>query len=261
MKERLLKFQIGVIVGLAIAGISLFAFILFWENIYPLPYQTVQPAVQPSTSSPADLSELTTRVTSLEQNQTYNFQTLEWKLDQKLIILGWISLFISFLAGAIGIKSYNDLDKIIKDKVGEKLDKALYQLDPTNLSIFVPDLTNTNDKKEMEKVWNRLDLTGLENLNWYRGFESGRVNRLFEGVTIVLLKNETDENTFTAFLKRYKKQLNPKRAAFILYAKDNYKVKSSTFELYENLITANMPATVANMVLVVGRGLREKEEK
>lgn len=253
MKERFLKFQIGVLVGFAVSVLVLFAVILLWETLYPLPYRISQPVTQLA-STPADNAELTARVENLENDQNFNLRALEWKLDQKLLMLGGVAFLISLAAGVVGIKSYNDLDKVVQEKVSGEIDKALFQLDPTNLSIFIPELDNPTDKREMEKVWDRLDLTGLNNLNWYRGFESGRVKRLFNGVTVVLVQNKEDEGKLTAFLQRHKKQLDPRRAAFILYAR-GYQVSSETLEAYENLVTANMPVTVANMVLVVGRGL------
>lgn len=253
MKERIFRFQIGLLVGFAVSVLVLFAVILFWEKLYPLPYQISQPITQPA-STPADNAELTARVENLENDQNFNLKALEWELDQKLIVLGGVAFLISLAAGVVGVKSYNDLDKVVQEKVGREIDKALYQLDPTNLSIFIPELDNPKDKKEMEKVWDRLDLTGLNNLNWYRGFESGRVKRLFNGVTVVLVQNKEDEGKLTAFLRRHKKQLDPRRAAFILYAR-GYQVTGETLESYANLVTANMPVTVANMVLVVGRGL------
>ena len=221
---------------------------------------TAQPLTQPA-STPADLGKLTTRVQNLENDQNYNLKAFEWKLDQKLLIFGWVALFISFVAGFLGLKTYNDLDKVVREKVNTAIDTALYQLDPTNLSIFVPEQDDPKDKKEMEKVWDRLDMTGLENLNWYRGLESGRVKRLFNGVGIVLIQNANDEEKFVNFLKRHKKQLDPKQAAFILYVTGAYRITEDTFKEYENLVTANMPVTVANMVLVVGRGLRNRENK
>lgn len=260
MKERVFKYGlgIGVLFGFLITSFILFGVIWFWELKFPLPYRISQPVTQPA-STPADNGELTARVENLENDQNFNLKAFEWKLDQKLLILGWVALFISFAAGFIGIKTYNDLDKVVKEKVNEAIDNALYQLDPTNLSIFIPEQDNVKDKKEMERVWDRLAMTGLANLNWYRGLDSGRVKRLFKGITIVLIQNETDENKFVNFLKRHKKQLNAMQAAFILYAK-GHTISEDTFNEYENLVTANMPTTVANMVLVVGRGLRNREE-
>lgn len=259
MKERILSLQIGLLFGLAASVLVLFGVIFFWGKVAPLPFRSSQPITQPA-STPADNAELTARVENLENDQNFNLRALEWKLDQKLIMLGGVAFLISLAAGVLGIKSYNDLDKVVQEKVGKEIDKALYQLDPTNLSIFVPELDISKDKKEMEKVWDRLDLTGLKNLNWYRGFESGRVKRLFNGVTIVLVKSKEDEAKLTAFLQRHKKQLDPRRAAFILYAK-GYQVSEETLGVYANLVTANMPVTVANMVLVVGRGLRDETGK
>jgi hypothetical protein len=259
MKERVFKYEIGILFVFVLLSILLIGAVFVWDSKYPPDYLTPQATIQPA-ATPADLGELTTRVENLENDQAYNLKVFEWKLDQKLLIFGWVALFISFAAGFMGLKTYNDLNKVVREKVNEAIDSALYQLDPTNLSIFVPEQDNAKDKKEMEKVWDRLDMTGLENLNWYRGLDSGRVKRLFNGITIVLIQNEMDENKFVNFLKRHKKQLDPRQAAFILYVTGAHRITEGTFKEYENLVTANMPVTVANMVLVVGRGLRNRED-
>jgi hypothetical protein len=258
MKERVFKYEIGILFAYFFLSLLLIAAVFIWGWKYPPDFRAPQATAQPA-ATPADIGELTTRVENLETDQAYNLKVFEWKLDQKLLIFGWVALFISFAAGSLGLKTYNDLDKVIKERVNSALEKALYQLDPTNLSIFVPEQDNEKDKKEMEKVWDRLDMTGLENLNWYRGLDSGRVKRLFKGITIVLVQNETDEKNFVSFLKKHKEQLDSRQAAFILYAK-GHTVAESTFKEYENLVTANMPTTVANMVLVVGRGLKNRED-
>lgn len=64
------------------------------------------------------------------------------------------------------------------------------------------------------------------------------------------------EAQFRSVMKKNK--FDPARTAFIIYTTG--KISGETLNCYENLVTANMPPTVANnMVLVVGRGLINEE--
>lgn len=262
MKERMLKFQTGVLIGFAIASVFLFGTILLWEWKYPLPYQVFQPNTQPS-NTPADLGELTSRVENLENDQNYNLQALAWKVDQKLLIISWVALFISSAAGFIGVKTYNDLDKVVKEKVNTAFEKELYQLDPTNLPIHL--VVNPEMADKTEAIWNRLKLTGLNNIQ--KLDHPDKTTR--RGVTIVLIGDKQQEAAFAKFLRTHKilnekettqRYLNPEKAAFIAYTLPSKWLTDETLAEYENLATANLPATVASMVLVVGRGLKNRED-
>lgn len=256
------KFQTGVLIGFAIATALLFGTIIFWEKVYPLPYRVTQPVTQPS-SSPADLGELTARVENLENDQDFNLKALEWKIDQKLLIISWVALFISSVAGFIGVKTYNDLDKVVKEKVNTAFEKELYQLDPTNLPIHL--VINPEMADKTEAIWNRLKLTGLNNIQKLDHLD--KTTR--RGVTIILIGDKQQEAAFAKFLRTHKmfngkettqRYLNPEKAAFIAYTLPSKWLADETLAEYENLATANLPATVASMVLVVGRGLKNRED-
>jgi len=289
MKERF-GFALGTLGGLTIAALVLFLLIFAWGRIYPVPYQSPALAIQP-TSTPADLGELTARVKNIEDNQTYNLKVFEWKLDQKLLILGWMALFISFAAGFVGIKTYNDLDKVINEEVRRALDKALYHLDPTNLRIWVVsydkkvkfkgdavldengipkkdkndkpllEIIESNVSEEMKKVNERILLTGLLNIKPLGEPDQ----KCFDGVTVVPIFDLDMEKDFRNFLDRNQANLDPRRAAFVLYTRDHFVSQTKTLAKYANLATANMLPTVTSMILTVGRGLSEalmsKEDK
>lgn len=261
MKERF-KLAIALLAGLAFAAAALLLLIFFWGRYYPLPYSLLTPVIQPA-GTPADLGELTARVKNIEDNQAYNLKVFEWKLDQKLLILGWVALFISFLAGFMGLKTYNDLEKVIKERVNTVLEKEIYQLDPTNLPIrLVKHETMTG---QTEAIWKRLELTGLKNIEKIDHLDKSSKR----GVTILLIDGKEEENKFAGFLKAHKiierktskeRYLDPQKAAFIAYTQPSKWLDDKTLSEYENLATANMAATVASMILVVGRGLKNRED-
>jgi len=267
MKERVFRFEVGILLGFALATALLFGTIIFWERIFPLPYRISQPVTQPA-STPADNGELTARVENLENDQNFNLKALEWKLDQKLLILSWVALFISFIAGFLGLKTYNDLDKVIKERVDKTLNKELYQLDPTNLPIHLysgrldrtqiskkPE-AKTTARDEMKKISERLSLTGLQNIGGVKRLD--KVSQ--QGITIIPIDSIKDEEEFVKFVSNKKNELDYKKTGFILYAPDGYRVDKATLNAFQNVVTANMPPTVANMVLVIGRGLKNRED-
>jgi hypothetical protein len=267
MKERVFKYEIGILFVYLLLSLLLIAAVFVWGIIYSPEFQTAQATVQPA-AAPADIGELTTRVENLENDQAYNLKVFEWKLDQKLLIFGWVALFISFAAGFLGLRTYNDLDKVIKERVNSALEKALYQLDPTNLPIHIYQGRIRRDTKKDEEPYSaarkglpdvekRLELTGLLNV--------GRINYLSNvsqtGITVIPIDDIEDEKDFIKTIKDEKIKFDPEEAGFILYApqgKDAYHIKSAQYE-FPNTVIATMPATVASMVLVVGRGLKNRE--
>lgn len=243
MKERVFKFEIGILFGFALTSIILFGVILFWEWRYPLPYQISQPVTQ-SANTPADNGELTVRVENLENDQNFNLKALEWKMDQKLLILGWVALFISFAAGFMGLKTYNDLDKVIKEKIRFTLENELYQLDPVNLTIRIP-----KDHPDKENIQRRLKSAGLKNIKEYTELN----NKCKVGLTLVSIENPDQEKDYIDFLDREKPDADD--SAFVLYASNRYQLTPATINKHDRAATANMPATVVTAILAISRGL------
>lgn len=266
MRERSkVKVYLFFLCALTLTGVVLALAAFFWGWKYAPVYQSLPQNVQPA-PTPADLGELTTRVENLESVHNQNLKAFQWQLDQKLFILSSIAVFISFLAGFLGYKTYDGLDKTIEQEVRRALDQALYQLDPTNLKIWVitrkekQPLVNKRTGQveetlqvdaEMEKVEARLHLSGLPNVDTREVPDK----HCYRGVTIVPIFNPKMEEDFVAFLARNKRYLDKERAAFVLYTL-TYLVDKSTLAAYPNLATANMPPTAASMVLTVGRGLK-----
>jgi hypothetical protein len=240
-------FSLGLLVGLILASAMLVGVAFFWQAALVPVIASSPPAA--STQTQADINdqinELNSRVSQLESDQAITLRDIAWKMDQKLLILGWTALFISFIAGFLGIKTYGDLDRTIREKVNSTLEKELYQLDPTMLRILIRKVDG------MDKVWRRLELSGLQNLRWFDDY--GKLNQ--RGVTIVPIRNKDDEKEYVKAIKSLK-PISAK-AAFILYAPEKgYFVDPKTLDVYENVSTANLPSTVINAVLAVGRGLK-----
>jgi len=250
-------------IWLSILVVCIFNALVLFGILWFFPGWDKQLPNPPAAAAPA--TDLEQRVTFLENDLPYQVREIGWKLDQKLYYFGSIALVISVVAAFFGYKTYNDIEKTVRERVDAAVTKALFQLDPTNLEIWLITRNETVKIKgekpgetidfdiqpEMEGVEKRLKLTGLLNIRSRE--EPDKV--CYRGVTIVPIFNEEMEKEFVSFLKRNKKNLESDRAAFILYTM-SHRVKPDTLSLYENLVTANMPPTVASMVLTVGRGLK-----
>jgi hypothetical protein len=257
MKKSTVGYIAGIVFCLGLS-IALVAFI----PLYDVSAQTAQstPTSQPTPSSvlplemviatqQVQIDDLTRRVADLEHEEKNQLQDIASKLDQKLFYLGAIAIAISAVVTFFGWRTYHDLDQIIRNKISKTLDKELYRLDPTMLVIRI------REGEDQEKIKRRLLLTGLNNIKVYTTLGKD----CLQGITIVPIESADDQKDFCKFLYIYKNELFATRAAFILYTK--HKLNDKVFEFYDNLITANMPATVASSVLTVGRGLRSLEDK
>jgi hypothetical protein len=157
-------------------------------------------------------------------------------------------------------------------KIQSTLDQEIYQLDPAKFTIHLcegrdPDTlaadknakppekkpeADKDERLEMRRVWQRLELSGLKNRRWYPNLNKTN----YRGITIVPIACLQDEESFQGFISENRLKLNDTHAAFILYAYANYRVSDETISCYPNLALANTPTTVANAVLAVGRGLK-----
>lgn len=245
-----LWFALGLLAGLFVSALILIGVAFGWQvTSASSPESLDLPPAQVPANLQSQVDDLSRRVDKLENDQFFTLRDIEWKLDQKLYWLGGIALGILLALGAIGIKTYNDLEKLAREKVQTLLDEALFDLNPSNIPVYLPAGEN------MEEVHRRLQLSGFKNVSFYNGLEHAPE----QGVILVSMPKggeKEKQKEFQEFIAR--KRPNPVKTAFILYAAPQA-LTDETMHCYENLVAANFPATAASMVLVVGRGLRIKE--
>lgn len=234
----------GLFTGLGTAALVIIFAVFAWKLLYPIPYQNPPRAVQPA-STPADIGELTTRVENLENDQVYNLKNLEWQIDQKILVLGWTALAISVIAGFLGVRTYNELGKVIKEKIRTTLENELYQLDPVNLTVRLP-----KHHPDKEKIQVRLQAAGLKNIKEYTELS----DKCKVGLTVVPIENADQEKDYVNFLDNEKP--DPDDAAFVLYSDPRkHPVSPDVINKHVRAATANMPSTVVTAILAISRGL------
>lgn len=241
----------GYIKGLATGFILTMLVVIFavfaWKWLYPIPNADPPSNVTTSTS-PASPEELTARVENLENDQAYNLRNFEWQIDQKILVLGWAALAISVIAGYMGVKSYNDLDKVIREKIRITLENELYQLDPVNLMVRIP-----KHHPDKDKILKRLKAAGIKNVKEYTELS----DNCKVGLTVVPIENEAMGTDYVEFLDKTKPEDND--AAFVLYAANRFQIPQDIINKHVRAATANMPSTVVTAILAISRGLHKDQ--
>jgi hypothetical protein len=209
----------------------------------PAPVATPDPTIAALQNAVAtqqvQIDRLTRGIEDVKKDQEDALRDVRWYLDRRLIIAAAVLAVLAFL----GIKEWAGLEGKIRARMNSALDKELYQLDPTMLTIHL------RRDRGLEREYRRLEMSGLKNLKWYDDFGKA----CLKGITIVPITNEADETEFRTFLSTFAP--DPRRAAFILYAVQPYRVTQSTIDAYDNVALAQTPTTLAGAVLVAGRGL------
>ncbi len=231
----------------ALVGLAFFLTLCaFCASTVPLLYANVRDlgAASQLPGGNAATAELEQRVLLLEKDQNSRMQQIAWALDQKLYYITGAALFISSLAAFFGWKSYKDLDGVIREKIRVTLENELYQLDPANLTVRLPE-THTHKGK----IESRLRAAGLKNIKTYTELS----DRCKVGLTIVPVENEEQEKDFIAFLEREQPEVD--HAAFVLYVSTGHRLSQETINKHDRAATANMPSTVVTAILAISRGL------
>ena len=256
----------AILVGCFLAALLLFPAVLFWD----VSAQTgTTPVPTPATTLPeiaatqqAQIDDLTRQVKAVNQrSNSLRFAEIEQKLNEKLWVIVGIAAGISAIAAFFSWKTYSTVKETVAEQVqqgidaywktdGKKLmEERIYGFDPSRLRIWL------RSGRNLKRVADMLELTGLREPEFYHVLNE----RCLEGVVIVPMQSAEDEEEFRAFLEQYEESLNTKKVAFILFAV-NYHVTQQTLDCYPNTTLANMPITVTNAVLVVGRGLRPRPD-
>jgi hypothetical protein len=208
----------------------------------PLPVAT-QSLTETIAAQRATVERLSRELEFHKQDQQLSFREMSWRIDRYVWLIGIVVTFAAFF----GFRTWADLEARIRTSIRATLEKELYQLDPTMLTIRL------RRNRDLDRELVRLRSSGLKNTQWYSDF--GKICKT--GITIVPIGGSSDEEEFVSFLRAI--DIDPSSAAFILYSPSRYRISDSTLNAFDNLAVANMPTTLASAVLVVGRGLNMSE--
>lgn len=220
----------------------------------PVPAATSAPPVEPTVQAlQATIVAQGQDIRLVKQQLDQREAELKLLRDQINFDINWkfavptaTVLITGVILGFLGLKGYQDLKNLYEKEMQRTLEKNLYRLDPTFLTIYIPD---NNFDKEIE----RIKISGLKDVKTYPRLGDGTC----QGVVIVSVRNPEEEERFREFLRTYKPM--PEQAAYILYTPGQaHKISPETFAMYLNVTAATNPTALARAILDVGRGLNPK---
>ena len=205
MEEKLTG-QIKILLWLTFVSLLLVIGILLWDVVFV--HHSPDYLMRPAATSDVEV-----RLQNVESGLENLQKELKSQLDQKLFYFGGIALLIAGVASFMGIKTFSDLDGLIKKKIHVTLEKQLYQLDITNQKIWI--ISNEQTEDDMKEVIRRLRLSGLSYFEEIKKLD----RHSYSGVTVVPVFNPEMEKEFSDYLERNKLNLREEKSAFILYTK------------------------------------------
>ena len=234
--------------------------VFFLSVLQPVSAQTVQPTPVPNATDPAiptlqavvatqqvQINQLQRDLQYETQNRQFDTRDIKWTWGIAVLIATLVIGFLSWL----GIQNFKDLQEQWNRKSQKLLDQALYKFDPSNLPIQLPN--------SAVKIHRLLSLRQLGKIEFYDDYENLKDNKLQGIIVISMLDKDQladDEARYQKFIQSRK--LDSSTTGIILYAGTN-KVSEDTQTAFDNMVTANYPATVVSNILVVGRGLKIDE--
>lgn len=239
--------------------------VIFSSVLQPVSAQTVQPTATPiAVSTPVDpavsalQSTVATQQVQIDQlqrdlaqetrNREFDVRDLVWKWG----IAAAIATAVIGILTWIGKYSLSDLQNKWQRESQRTLDQAIFKMDPSNLPIYLP------SGEKLEELHNVLQKRRFGKVSFYDKLSEFTVIDC-QGVIIISLKdkNDSEQKTILGNLKDFIQQQKPvsSKTGFIIFAPGDITVPKDVTGSYDNLVTANYPATVVNMVFAVGRGL------
>lgn len=104
-------------------------------------------------------------------------------------------------------------------------------------------------------VYERLQLSGFENLCWYDNLG----DRPQKGITLILIRSVDDAGRFRSLLTRFSPPPEPRKTAFILYLANNERLFEKAADLqidFPNITLARTPLEIATQALTISWGLQ-----
>jgi len=181
-------------------------------------------------------------IQALQRDLKYEVRDMRWWF----LVAGVIITIIGFF----GYQTYKSIDEQIRIKIRRIISKYLYQLDLTNLEVFVSRQLSQGEYKS-HNLSGILKVQGIE-IKW---FEAKPTKKTLQGITILPIENAEDENAFVDYIENNKQQLNPQKAGFILYATTAYRLKPDTLNIYPTIVIANTVWSLVSILMVMGRSL------
>lgn len=177
------------------------------------------------------IAQLRTDLTSVEGKITEFYNYIDFVKRNFAWILGFFGLSIWSSIKLIGL--------YVKKRFEKEIDKAIYKVDPTYLSIKIPSSDFDHESERLKKL-------GFRNITTYTCLDDSCLS----GCVIYKVDNTSGAEVLKNFI--VDKTPDQYKVGYVLYTRD--RIDHGLFKDFNNITFANSPLTLINAVYAVARG-------
>lgn len=220
-----------LIFSIGIAGILSFGL--------TLPVQAQSPTPMPTPDIVATLESQQSQITDLERD----FENAQ--LDMRREIISWLAgvailgAIVGGIAGAIGVREY------LKKRFEEHIANAIYAVDPSNITIHIPDQNFAAEERHLRKV-------GFHRIAYYPYPRLS--NNVLKGCLIYPAKDDNELEPLLEYIKE--NAPDPEYCAVLAYRGRYADAKIDEFIKLVRFSTPNMLTSLPSHIYGVVRGLK-----
>lgn len=182
-------------------------------------------------ASADSIAQLRMDLTSVEGKITGFYKYIDFVKKNFAGILGFFGLSIWGSIKLIGL--------YVKKRFEKEIDKAIYKVDPTYLSIKIPSSDFDHESKRLKKL-------GFRNITTYTSLDDS----CLLGCVIYKADNTSEAEVLKNFI--VDKTPDQYKVGYVLYTRD--RIDHGLFKDFNNITFANSPITLINAVYAVARG-------
>ncbi len=167
-------------------------------------------------------------------------------VDGKIIeiykYIDFVKKYFTWILGIFGISIWGVIKLIglyVKKRFEKEIDKAIYKVDPTYLSIKIPAADFNHESERLKKL-------GFRNIATYSSLDDSCVS----GCVIYKADNTSEAEVLKKFI--VDKSPDQYKVGYVLYTRG--RIDQDLFKEFNNITFANSPLTLVNAVYAVARG-------
>ena len=171
-----------------------------------------------------------------------DLKSVEGKVTEIYRYVDFVRKNIAWILGALGLSIWGTIKLIgvyVKKRFEKEIDKAIYKVDPTYMSIKVP-------SSDFDHEAERLKRLGFKNVTTYSFLD----NSCLSGCVIYNVNSTSEAEVLKNFI--VDKKPDQYKVGYVLYTRD--RIDHSLFKDFNNITYANSPLTLINAVYAVARG-------
>lgn len=171
-----------------------------------------------------------------------DLKAVEGKVTEIYKYVDFVRKNIAWILGALGLSIWGAIKFIgsyVKKRFEKEIDKAIYKVDPTYLTIKMPSSDFDHESERLKRL-------GFKNIRTYSCLDDSCLS----GCVIYNAHNVSEAEVLKNFI--VDKNPDQYKVGYVLYTRD--RIDPGLFKDFNNITYANSPLTLINAIYAVARG-------